>query len=98
MTRAMSFVVVGWEEGFSKVGFNILLRESAGLSLSATKRAVDEILDDKPVYVEIPDGPAALEFPGRAANLGCRVAISPDRDLSSQDSDDRARGPLRLHG
>lgn len=88
----MTFILSGWEEGFDKVGLNVLLREYAGLGLRAAKEAVDEILEERPVSVEMPEGPPAQDFLRRARELGCRIAIAQDGGRPS----DRVSGPISI--
>ncbi len=75
----MTCIVSRWEEGFDKVGFNVLLREYAGLSLGEAKRTVDEILDGKPVSVEIEGESSAAEFLRRARDLGAIADLVASR-------------------
>lgn len=49
-----SIVVTGWNPGFDKIGMNKLLREQLGYSLGDAKRAVDDILENKPILLTIP--------------------------------------------
>lgn len=48
-------VVDGWEPGFNKVGLNQLLRQRFEYSLGAAKRAVDELLENRHIVIEVPD-------------------------------------------
>jgi hypothetical protein len=59
-------VVTGWKYGFDKIGMNGFLRREFGYSLGDAKRAVDEILDGRPVVLTIDDDSQAILLAGLA--------------------------------
>jgi len=64
-----SIVVTGWKLGFDKVGMNKLLREQLGYSLGDAKRAVDDILENKPILLTI-TAESVGKLPVELARLG----------------------------
>ncbi len=63
-------LLTGWKPGLNKVGLSKLLRDEAGMSLSGAKNAVDSILDDKPVTVQIDSKALAESILDQAIKLG----------------------------
>lgn len=64
--------IIGWNKGFNKVQFTLLLRGQVGYSLSAAKHIVDEILSGSVVNVEIEES-YFFEFIEKAKQLGVVV-------------------------
>jgi hypothetical protein len=46
-------ILCGWEVGFNKVGLNRLLREHFGYSLGRAKEAVDAILENRHIDIDV---------------------------------------------
>ena len=45
----------GWNAGFRKISFSMLLRKEVGYSLARAKAATDSILGGQSLMIEVPD-------------------------------------------
>ena len=67
--------IVGWKVGFQKISLNKLLREyNKEFSLSAAKKAVDDILENKPVEFKL-DVDLAKDFATKACSIGAIIEL-----------------------
>ncbi|MGH1540064.1 MAG: hypothetical protein ACRBHB_06560 [Arenicella sp.] len=63
-------ILTGWNPGLNKVGLSKLLRDKTGMSLSSAKSAVDSILEDKPIAIQIDSEGLAESIFDQAIELG----------------------------
>ena len=68
-------IFTGSNVGFKKVSFNRLLRSELGLSLSDAKNAVDSILDEKEVVIEVESQQLAEKILYEASELNAIVKL-----------------------
>jgi ribosomal protein L7/L12 len=61
--------VTGWNNGFNKVQFNKLIRESGNCGLAEAKEMVDSLLEGQAFEIEISDADHK-DFCTRAKELG----------------------------
>lgn len=68
-------ILKNWRPGLRKVSLNKLLQDRAGMSLTAAKAAVDQLLDGRPVRIELgsPDKAATLAREAAALGAECEV-------------------------
>lgn len=72
----MSVVVMkSWREGLEKVALSMLQMELLNMSLSASKKNVDSLLDDEEVRIEVEDDILAKKFVEEADKLGVNCVI-----------------------
>jgi hypothetical protein len=69
----------GWKPGLEKVRLNHLLREQAGLSLSAAHAVVNRLLNGESVAIDLSDSVAAQTFAESANALGVESHVEFDR-------------------
>jgi ribosomal protein L7/L12 len=68
-------IIEGWHPGFQKVSGTKLLQSFAGYSLAEAKRAVDEVLENKPVFVHFCNRKEACEFQEKIEELGADAQV-----------------------
>ena len=67
----------GWREGMQKVSLTKLQVDKLGLSIAASKRNVDSVLNNENVTLEIEDTALAYSFFHEAERLGvtCKLIM-----------------------
>jgi hypothetical protein len=91
----MRVILTGWRPGLLKISLNHLLREHAGFSLTSAKAAVDRLLKQRTVVVDLPSRDAAVMFLQHARELGAVGHFADDEDppLSNPDRESPEGGP-----
>lgn len=68
-------ILKDWRPGLRKVSLNKLLQDRAGMSLTMAKAAVDQLLEGRPVTIEVgsPDKAMTLAYEAIALGAECEV-------------------------
>lgn len=68
-------ILTNWRPGLRKVSLNKLLQDRAGMSLTTAKAAVDQLLEGRPVTIEVgsPDSAVTLAREALALGAECKV-------------------------
>ena len=75
MSENINVKISGWKEGMQKVKLTLLQRNKFGIPLHIAKNNVDQLLNDKSVYVEFYTLEEALFFIEEVKSLGVKSGI-----------------------
>ena len=67
--------LTGWREGFDKIATTKTIRAHLGLDLAAAKRCTDDVLEGKPVTLEVSDTLTARSLAHDLEALGVKATL-----------------------
>lgn len=69
-----TILISGWNDGFQKINFTMLMKSEMGLALSPAKQITDRIMDNDQVELQVPDAQVD-HLLAEMAKLGARCGV-----------------------
>ena len=68
-------IIEGWDEGFNKVKATKLLQEVSGYTLAEAKKAIDDVLNNKDIFVYFESRDSACDFQEKIEEIGANAQV-----------------------
>ena len=76
-TSAMktTVAITGWSTGLRKASLTSLIQDYAGVGLTAAKRCTDDVLEGRPVVLDVSSHERAAEFCDALRDIGAQAEV-----------------------